>query len=139
MRAYRKFDQFDTGREFWQWIATIANNYCIDLLRSRTRAKQLFGDEETEVAAVAEAVSADLPVLAELIATEDSAQLNAVIATLPDKYRVPLVLAYFEQASYLDIAEQLAISRTHVGVLLLRARQRLRLALASQTDEVHTR
>ena len=136
MRAYRKFNQFDTARPFWQWIATIANHYCIDLLRSRSRARQLFGDEATEVDVVEEAVSADIPVLTELIASENFSLLNAAIATLPDKYRVPLVLAYFEQASYNDIAEQLMISRNHVGVLLLRARQQLRLALTSRPAEV---
>jgi RNA polymerase sigma-70 factor (ECF subfamily) len=48
---------------------------------------------------------------------------------LPDKYRVPVVLAYFNQLSYDEIAEQLNISRNHVGVLLLRAKQSLRTAL----------
>ena len=57
---------------------------------------------------------------------EDTSALNTAIAQLPDKYRVPLVLAYFNDSSYDQIAEALSISRNHVGVLLLRAKQRLR-------------
>ena len=51
------------------------------------------------------------------------------------KYRVPLVLAYFNQFRYDEIAEQLNISRTHVGVLLLRAKQRLRADLINEGGE----
>ena len=58
-----------------------------------------------------------------------------VVANLCAKYRVPLVLAYFNQFSYDEIAEQLNISRNHVGVLLLRAKQRLRADLVTEGGE----
>jgi RNA polymerase sigma-70 factor (ECF subfamily) len=51
------------------------------------------------------------------------------------KYRIPLLLAYFSQLSYDEIAEQLKISRNHVGVLLLRAKQQLRLDLIADTGD----
>ena len=133
MRAYKNFNKFDAEQPFWQWIAAIANNYCIDLLRSKNRSEQFFGDEDTELEEVA---ALDVPVLSRLIATEDAETLNAAIAALPDKYRVPLVLAYFNQTSYDQIAEQLKISRNHVGVLLLRAKKQVRMALADTAEEV---
>jgi len=133
MRAYRSFGKFDAEQPFWQWIASIANNHCIDLLRQKSRTEQLFGDEATEVEGLA---SPDRPVLRDLIAAEDTDMLNDAIATLSDKYRIPLVLAYFNQASYDEIAEQLTISRNHVGVLLLRAKQQLRVALATAGGEM---
>ena len=123
MRAYKSFGKFDSEQPFWQWIAAIAKNYCVDLLRQKNRTDELFGDEATEIEALA---SSEAPILSDLIAAERMQVLNGAIATLPDKYRVPMVLAYFNQASYEEIAEQLAISRNHVGVLLLRAKQRLR-------------
>ena len=133
MRAYKNFGKFDAEQPFWQWIASIANNHCIDLLRQKSRTEPFFGDEATEVEGLA---SSDRPILRDLIAAEDSVALNGAIATLPDKYRVPLVLAYFNQASYDEIAEQLTISRNHVGVLLLRAKQQLRTALATVAGEI---
>jgi RNA polymerase sigma factor (sigma-70 family) len=45
---------------------------------------------------------------------------------MPDKYRVPLVLLYFSEMSYDQIAQELELTRSHVGVLLLRAKQHLR-------------
>ena len=49
MRAYRSFNKYDNKQPFWQWIASIANNHCIDLLRRRSRMDKLFGDEEAEL------------------------------------------------------------------------------------------
>ncbi len=132
MRAYRSFDKYDTDLPFWQWIASIANNHCIDLLRKRGRGKEMFSEEDGEVEQLE---SADKQMLTVLIDAEDSDALNGAIAELPDKYRVPLVLAYFNESSYEQIAEDLSISRNHVGVLLLRAKQRLRDLLAEATKK----
>jgi RNA polymerase sigma factor (sigma-70 family) len=60
--------------------------------------------------------------------------LKAAIAALPDKQRLPLVLAYYEDASYDDIAAALGITRNHVGVLILRAKQALRRELQQRTE-----
>ena len=69
MRAYRSFNRYDSSQPFWQWIAAIANNYCIDLLRQRTRTTKLFGDEDTELAQLE---SPDKQVLTELIDAQDA-------------------------------------------------------------------
>ncbi len=127
MRAYRSFDSYDSQQPFWQWIAAIANNHCVDLLRRSSRMAKLFGDEEAELELLE---STDKPVLTQLIDAKDTSALNAAIAQLPDKYRVPIVLAYFNDSSYDQIAADLSISRNHVGVLLLRAKQHLRSCLA---------
>lgn len=127
MRAYKNFRKYRTDQPFWQWVATIANNHCIDLLRQRHRSPALFGDETVEMEQL---VADGAPVINEVLAAEAADALNQAVAGLADKYRVPLVLAYMDQFSYDEIAEQLQISRNHVGVLLLRARQQLRSALA---------
>jgi RNA polymerase sigma-70 factor (ECF subfamily) len=132
MRAYRSFDKYDSDQPFWQWIASIANNYCVDLLRQRSRSTRLFSDENAELELLE---SPDEQALTVLINAEDSSALNAAIARLPDKYRVPLVLAYFNNASYDQIAKDLSISRSHVGVLLLRAKQQLRSYMADVHGE----
>jgi len=127
MRAYRKFDSYDSNQPFWQWIASIANNHCIDLLRKRSKMAKLFGDEEAELELLE---SPDKPAETMLADLEDTNTLNAAIAELPDKYRVPLVLAYFNEVSYQQIAKDLSINTNHVGVLLLRAKQHLRSSIA---------
>ncbi len=129
MRAYKNFRKYKPDRPFWQWIASIANNHCIDLLRQQSRAEALFGDEADELDALADGKTL---VLNDLISLEEAESLNGAVTNLDAKYRVPLILAYFNQLSYDEIAEQLSISRNHVGVLLLRAKQRLRADLAGE-------
>ena len=123
MRAYRNFDKYKTDQPFWQWIASIANNHCVDLLRKRSRMAKLFGEEDTELELLE---SPEKQVLPALLDAEDIGALNTAIGQLPDKYRVPLILAYYNESSYDQIAADLSISRNHVGVLLLRAKQHLR-------------
>lgn len=134
MRAYKNFRKYKTDRPFWQWIASIANNHCIDLLRQKSRTEALFGDEADELEALADEKTL---VLNDLISLEEAESLNGAVSNLDAKYRVPLILAYFNQLSYEEIAEQLSISRNHVGVLLLRAKQRLRAELAGESAEVN--
>ena len=43
---------------------------------------------------------------------------------------MPIVMAYYADASYAEIAEALSITASHVGVLLHRGKQRLRRDLA---------
>lgn len=131
MRAYRHFAKYNGEQPFWQWIAAIANNHCIDLLRQRSRSQALFGEEPAEL----EQLAGEEPlVVSTLISEQESEALATAITGLSAKYRVPLVLAYFGQLSYDEIAEHLEITRNHVGVLLLRARQQLRSDLGFDLD-----
>lgn len=133
MRAFRHFASYRSTDPFWQWIATIANNHCIDLLRRRHTQGNLFGDETTEFQQI---TAADSGALTLLVDDENQRALATAIGKLPDRYRVPLVLAYWNEASYEEIAGMLSISTSHVGVLLLRARQQLRTSLTQAGLEV---
>ena len=100
---------------------------CLDLLRRRSTEKALFGNEAEE-AALTEGPEPDG--LGAALTAERASAVNAAVAKLPERYRVPLALAYYADADYSEIASQLGITRTHVGVLLCRAKQLLRRSLA---------
>ena len=102
----------------------IAAHHCVDLLRRRATESRLFGSEDVERAAVA--VDSPSPLRA-LMAEEQREGLREALATLPAKYRVPLVLAVYQDLPYQEIAATLSVSRTHVAVLIFRAKQLLRL------------
>ena len=128
MRAYRAFGKYDASQPFGAWVSRIARNHCIDLLRRRAKTVHLFEDEHVEAL---DLPSAGTSVVNELVADERAAALQRAVDGLPDRYRVPLVLAYLDGASYEEIAATLGITHNHVGVLLLRAKQVLRTALES--------
>ncbi len=126
-RAYRAYAGYDPRQPFIGWVMGIARNYCLDLLRRRSKEAALFGKEVEEAA---DAESAERTGLQAVLGTERAAAVNAAVAKLPERYRVPLALAYFADADYDEIAKTLGITRTHVGVLLCRAKQMLRQSLA---------
>jgi len=126
-RAYRAHASYDPAQSFAAWIMSIARNYCLDLLRRGSKERALFGSEAEEAAA---AESPGVDGLGAALSAERASAVNAAVAKLPERYRVPLALAYFADADYDDIATTLGITRTHVGVLLCRAKQMLRQSLA---------
>jgi RNA polymerase sigma-70 factor (ECF subfamily) len=137
LRAYRSFETYDASNSFAAWIMSIARNHCLDLLRRRSTERRLFGDESEEAVAAAAAPNADG--LGAVITAERAAAVNAAVAKLPERYRVPLALAYYADADYDEIAATLEITRTHVGVLLFRAKQLLRESLADAGRDARDR
>ncbi len=131
VRAYRALDRYDTHQPFAAWILSIASNHCIDLVRRRTRGAKLFDHLDTDAAEL----EAPAPTaLDTLVDAERANEIRTAIAALPDKYRLPIVLAYYNESNYDEIAHALGVTRNHVGVLLLRAKQLLRRALASEAE-----
>src|SRR5690606_20950948 len=123
MRAYRAFDRYDPAQPFSAWIMSIASRHCIDVVRRRAKEARLFHDGGV---GLLEPESGEASALDALLSSERAAELKAAIDALPDKQRIPLVLAYYRDASYDEIGAALGITRSHVGVLILRAKQALR-------------
>jgi RNA polymerase sigma-70 factor (ECF subfamily) len=130
MRAYRAFERYDPSQPFGAWIMKIARNHCLDVVRRRRTEGPVFGNEDEEAAAVE---APDTDALGAVLGAERAAAVNAAVAKLPERYRVPLALAYFADSSYDEIAAELGITRTHVGVLLCRGKQLLRKALVEDS------
>ena len=66
----------------------------------------------------------------------DSVQLQEALNALPEAFRTPIILFYFEDFSYRDIAEQLNVPLGTVMSRLARAKTFLRQRLMDQADFV---
>ena len=130
-RAYRNLASYDASQPFAGWIMRIARNHCLDVVRRRGTEHDIFGSEDVETAA---AEDRELDGLGELLTAERARAVQAAVAALPERYRLPLVLAYYGESSYDEIAAELGITRTHVGALLCRAKQTLRKTLAEENQ-----
>ena len=64
---------------------------------------------------------------------EERVQVRDTIARLPQNYRVPLVLRYYSELSYDEIAQQLGLERNYVAALIFRAKQEMRRRLAHRS------
>lgn len=126
-RAYQALDEYDRERPFDRWILTIASRHCLNRLRRERLEKRLFQDEPLEMPAAA-------PSFSPLVAFESREQRNALlraIDALPENYRLPLVLKYYGDLSYDEIAEQIGTTKNNVAVLLHRAKRELRVGLGT--------
>ena len=65
----------------------------------------------------------------EEVAAIDSHELQAAISELPVEFRVALVMFYFEECSYREIAEKLELPIGTVMSRLARAKRQLRTSL----------
>jgi len=130
-RAYDALDQYDRGRPFDRWILTIASHHCLNRLRRERLEKRLFHDEPVEVPAIAASSS---PLVA-FESQEQRRSLLQAIDALPENYRVPLILKYYGDLSYDEIADHLGTTRNNVAVLLHRAKRELRGGISTLGKE----
>jgi RNA polymerase sigma-70 factor (ECF subfamily) len=127
LKLQRTIDSYDGSIPFPRWLLRVAGNHCIDALRRRQRGRQVI--VEVEDATVIEAPSSELSPLGAVLRTEERTQVRDAIARLPVNYRVPLVLRYYSELSYDEIAQQLDLQRNYVAALIFRAKQELRRKL----------
>jgi RNA polymerase sigma-70 factor (ECF subfamily) len=125
MKVRQKLGTYDASRPFTAWLYKVASNHCWDMLRRRRIRQDLeTGDLET-----LPLEHPDPSQLERLQAQHTSKEVNKGLTKLPDRARMALVLRYYSDMSYDEIAETLGVRRAFVGVLLLRARHQLREAL----------
>lgn len=122
MKVRQKLGTFDASRPFTAWLYKVASNHCWDILRRR-RIRQDLETEDVEALPLEHPEPSQLE---RLQAEHASAEVRSGLAKLPDRARMALVLRYFAEMSYDEIAETLGVQRAFVGVLLLRARHQLR-------------
>jgi RNA polymerase sigma-70 factor, ECF subfamily len=127
LRVRGKLETYDASMPFSSWLLTIATNHCLDLLRRRGLETRLF--EQKPVEEFHPSARGPSP-LTELLAAERGDSVRRALMTLPHRLRIPLVLAYYNELSYDEIARTLGLKRTHVATLLFRAKQELRRKLA---------
>jgi RNA polymerase sigma-70 factor (ECF subfamily) len=124
LRAQRKLATYDRSLPFSSWLSGIATNHCIDLLRRRTTEKRIFEDGgENPAEPPAPGIVSPLN---EMIAAERGQDVRKALSELPERYRIPLVLAYYNEMSYDEIAEALGLARNNVATLIFRGKQQLR-------------
>jgi len=116
----RRFDEYDSNRQFVGWALWIAKSRVIDFYRAQDRTRIVFSDEL-------------LGQLADTIAAQADGRSNrrealeACLEELPPKSRRLLDLRYVEELSAEEAAKEIDSTSGSVRVLL----SRVRTALAS--------
>ncbi|HET8567703.1 MAG TPA: sigma-70 family RNA polymerase sigma factor [Candidatus Limnocylindria bacterium] len=127
IKAYRAFDRYDPSRPIRHWLLKIAANEALSLARARSRE---LARRASDLEASAVAGAAPDPER-EAVRGDEAARVRAAVLALPERYRVPIVLRYFNDLSVEEVARVTGRPASTVGVQLLRGRAMLRNALGS--------
>jgi RNA polymerase sigma-70 factor (ECF subfamily) len=130
-----KLNQYEPDRPFSAWLYRVAANHCWDQLRRR----KLRQDRETEDVDEVPLKHPDPGQLEQLITERSGEEVRQALRTLPARARMALVLRYYADMDYNEIADALGVERTFVGVVLLRARHQLRDAMRAGQQKLDTR
>lgn len=121
LKSYKNIQSFRTSERFSPWIYRVAHNTFINIIKKQKRETVTSLDMDTfftwNVAdeRVPEARETEL----------EREVLEQCLGALDIKYREVLVLFYFEEKDYKEIAEILQIPTATVGVRLRRGRKKM--------------
>ena len=125
MKLRGKLNQYDTTRSFTAWLYKVAANHCWDILRRR----KIRQDKETEDVESVPLEHPEPSQLEKLIEERSAEEVRKALEKMGARARMALVMRYYSDMSYDEIADALGVRRAFVGVVLLRARHELRQAL----------
>jgi RNA polymerase sigma-70 factor (ECF subfamily) len=119
LRAYTRLNTYDSERKFSSWLLAIASHHCIDRLRQRRFALSL--DELPPWRWLASSSRPEETV----IRSEERDEIRQLLDQLPPHYRAAVILRYWYDLSYQEIAEVMETTESAVKSTLYRARRRL--------------
>jgi len=122
IRAFQALDRYDPERSFATWLLSIASNYSIDQIRKR-KVTILSMDSEKD----GWMVPPDPGPSPERAALEKEKQVlvQSLLAELSETDRAAVILQFWHDYSYEEIAETLKLSTSAVKSRLFRARRLL--------------
>ncbi len=115
IKAYQGLPYFKNESQFSSWLYKICKNHCLNQLRRR----KLEGNTEIEN------VNHNDPDLSTKV------KLKSIIGNLSDEYREIVILRYYEDLKYEQIARILNIPLSSVKIRLFRAKAELKKMIGS--------
>ncbi|MFQ5730577.1 MAG: RNA polymerase sigma factor [Planctomycetaceae bacterium] len=125
LTAQTKLDQLRDPESARSWLFTIARNGYLKSLRSRPSAALLSLESVAEPED--EGGAGELEI--------DGERLQRVLNEMPEDFRTPIILFYFDEFSYKEIAGQMELPLGTVMSRLARGRAYLRRRLASSLPQ----
>jgi RNA polymerase sigma-70 factor (ECF subfamily) len=132
IRAFRNLPSYDRSRTFSNWLFKIASNLTIDYHRKRKlKTVSLSVGEEDEEGRELELRDEAPSALDNILEEEDANRTESLIRSLPESYRIVVLLRHAQDMAYEEIADTLGLPVGTVKARLHRARALLKQKLES--------
>ncbi|MCB1145366.1 MAG: sigma-70 family RNA polymerase sigma factor [Leptospiraceae bacterium] len=132
LQAFKNMNKFAGNSAFSTWLYSVALNLGLNQIRRRKIIKTQSSDAEFSEELVD---SRDETPENQSIRQETIETIRSEIELLPENYRLPLMLFYYEEMSYQKISEKLNIKEGTLKSLVHRARNLLKDALKKRGIE----
>lgn len=129
LQVYRSLGTFQQEAKFSTWVYRIAANKCLDFLR-RQRAAPVPLTEMDERRWERQQRSGYPEPEEEYLRAELAQRVQTVVRSLPEKYRVVVILQHYQGLSYQEISEALSLPLKTVATRVYRAKLLLKGRLA---------
>jgi len=124
IKIYKNLEKYNPEFNFSTWVIRIATNHVIDFRRRSKQAAMTGSLDELEETGTARAVSGSPE--DEYLAKEQTKMLHDAIESLPDMYKIPIVLYHRQGLSYQEIADVVDEPMSKVKNRIFRARKLLK-------------
>ena len=135
IKVYLNIDTYKPEYTFCQWIYTIARNTFIDYVRKR-REYVVSIDASDGVTNAYNPASQQPTPEERMIITQHSRELNTILDNMNPRYRDVIILRFFNEYSYDEIAEKLNVPIGTVKTLIHRAREILLSKISSKNGQL---
>lgn len=130
IKVYKNFDKFKKQSSEKTWLMTITMNTCRDMLRTSWFKRVLMLNDADNSQLVDKSMSLDDKIINKV---QHEELLNEVM-NLPNKYKEPILLYYYEEFSTADISRILKIAEGTVRSRLFRARKMLKFSIDGKIE-----
>lgn len=120
IKIYKNLRGFDVKLKFSSWLYRIAHNVGVDFLKAQKQNSVNIDDLEEVLASKQKSIE-------ELaIADAQKEELKKALEKIGTKYKEVIILYYLEERNYEEISDILQVPVSTVGVLLMRAKLKLK-------------
>jgi RNA polymerase sigma-70 factor (ECF subfamily) len=129
LRGLRAIHTLEDPAKFGPWLCGIASRVCLDWLKCGQAGQVSLDALSNGHAEAWIAHESETPYDA-LARADDRQRLLAEIATLPEAYREVILLYYYDDVTYHEVAAMLGVSAATINARLTKARAMLRERLS---------
>ena len=129
VKTYRNLKSFDTAKKFSSWIYRIAHNETVNYLRRRSKKRFISIEDLVRGEGSMGIGSQGKSPVEDWMTKETGSRIDEALLLLPKHYREVLVLRYFSDKSYDEIAKIIKKPVNTVGTLINRAKKKLLAAI----------
>jgi len=123
IKAYKNIQSFNTKRKFSSWFYRIAHNELVNALKKKSKNPLPLFNLDTFLPQY----FYDKNNLEQDLSQQQMREIvNKCLDKLEPKYKEPIILYYFENLSYQEIADILEIPISTVGIRIKRAKEKMK-------------